>query len=111
MRLCAAHEALWRAERHQANARRTPAESAMCHRVGVATAELAAREQWLHGVDHGKTIRTAIDEGFRHAMPAIIDSNVSTILTAAVLYQFRLVAVEGRSERVDHLEQPVFAWR
>jgi len=31
--------------------------------------------------------------------------------TAAVLYQFRLVAVEGRSERVDHLEQPVFAWR
>jgi hypothetical protein len=31
--------------------------------------------------------------------------------TAAVLYQFRLVALEGRSERVDHLEQPVFAWR
>jgi 8-oxo-dGTP pyrophosphatase MutT (NUDIX family) len=31
--------------------------------------------------------------------------------TAAVLYQFRLVALEGRSERVDHLEQPVVAWR
>jgi len=31
--------------------------------------------------------------------------------TAAVLYQFRAVAYEGRSERVDHLEQPVFAWR
>lgn len=31
--------------------------------------------------------------------------------TAAVLYQFRLVAIEGRSERVDHLEQPTFAWR
>jgi 8-oxo-dGTP pyrophosphatase MutT (NUDIX family) len=32
--------------------------------------------------------------------------------TGAVLYQFRRVALEGRlGERVDHLEQPVFAWR
>jgi hypothetical protein len=61
VRLCAAREALWRAERHQAGARRTPAESAMCHRVGVATAELAAREQWLHWVDHGTTIRPEAD--------------------------------------------------
>ncbi len=31
--------------------------------------------------------------------------------TAAMLYQFREVALAGRSTRVDHLEQPVFAWR
>jgi 8-oxo-dGTP pyrophosphatase MutT (NUDIX family) len=31
--------------------------------------------------------------------------------TAAVLYQFREVALEARSTRVDHFEQPVFAWR
>jgi 8-oxo-dGTP pyrophosphatase MutT (NUDIX family) len=32
--------------------------------------------------------------------------------TGAVLYQFRQVALGGRiDERVDHLEQPVFAWR
>ncbi len=31
--------------------------------------------------------------------------------TAAVIYQFREVALEGRATRVDHLEQPVFAWR
>lgn len=31
--------------------------------------------------------------------------------TGAVLYQFRRVAIEGISERVAHLEQPVFAWR
>ena len=32
--------------------------------------------------------------------------------TGAVLLQFRRVAIEGNSgERVDHLEQPVFAWR
>ncbi len=31
--------------------------------------------------------------------------------TGAVLYQFRSVAYEGRSTRVDHYEQPVFAWK
>jgi 8-oxo-dGTP pyrophosphatase MutT (NUDIX family) len=31
--------------------------------------------------------------------------------TAAVLYQFRELALHGRTVRVDHLEQPVFAWR
>jgi 8-oxo-dGTP pyrophosphatase MutT (NUDIX family) len=31
--------------------------------------------------------------------------------TAAVLYQFREVALAGRQTRVDHFEQPVFAWR
>ena len=31
--------------------------------------------------------------------------------TAAVLYQFREVAFHGRSTRVAHFEQPVFAWR
>ena len=31
--------------------------------------------------------------------------------TAAVLYQFKEVALGGRDTRVDHFEQPVFAWR
>ena len=31
--------------------------------------------------------------------------------TAAVVYQMREVVVHGRSTRVDHLEQPVWAWR
>lgn len=31
--------------------------------------------------------------------------------TAAVLYQFREVALLARSTRVDHFEQPVFAWK
>jgi preprotein translocase subunit SecD len=43
----------------------------------------------------GKTVRTSLDEGFRHAMPAIIDSNVSTMLTAAVLYQYGTGPVKG----------------
>lgn len=31
--------------------------------------------------------------------------------TAAILYQLREVALQGRDTRVDHFEQPVFAWR
>ena len=31
--------------------------------------------------------------------------------TAAVIYQFREVALFGRDVRVEHLEQPVWAWR
>ena len=31
--------------------------------------------------------------------------------TAAVLYQMREVAIHGRTTRVAHFEQPVFAWR
>ena len=72
VRLCAAREALWRAERRRADARRTPAEAATCDRVGAATAELVAREQWLHWIDHGTTIRPAADGewGNTEATPA-----------------------------------------
>jgi hypothetical protein len=31
--------------------------------------------------------------------------------TAAILFQFREVALAGRHTRVAHYEQPVFAWR
>ena len=39
----------------------------------------------------------------------IVDTKVHAP-TAAVLYQFREVALYGRETRVDHLEQPVWAW-
>lgn len=31
--------------------------------------------------------------------------------TAAILYQLREVAIHGRATRVEHFEQPVFAWK
>ena len=43
----------------------------------------------------GKTVRLAVDEGFKHAMNAIIDSNVSTVLTALFLFQFGTGPVKG----------------
>ncbi|UCD25254.1 MAG: MMPL family transporter, partial [Gemmatimonadota bacterium] len=42
-----------------------------------------------------KTPRSAVDEGFQHAMPAIIDANVTTVITAAFLYQFGTGPVQG----------------
>ena len=69
--------------------------------------------------------RIACGELFRDGSPEIVaieesdrpiirlPLSVSTVNapTAAVLYQFREVALAGRATRVDHFEQPVFAWR
>jgi preprotein translocase subunit SecD len=64
--------------------------------VGIAVdANVLIFERIREELDHGKTVRAAIDEGFKHAMSAIIDSNVSTILTAAVLYQFGTGPIQG----------------
>jgi preprotein translocase subunit SecD len=64
--------------------------------IGMAVdANVLIFERIREELARGKTVRTAIDEGFRHAMPAIVDSNVSTILTAAVLYQYGTGPVKG----------------
>ncbi len=64
--------------------------------IGIAVdANVLIFERIREEMDHGKSIRTAIDEGFKHAMSAIIDSNVSTALTALVLYQYGTGPVKG----------------
>jgi preprotein translocase subunit SecD len=64
--------------------------------IGIAVdANVLIFERIREELARGKTVRTAIDEGFRHAMSAIIDSNVSTALTAMVLYQFGTGPVKG----------------
>jgi len=52
-----------------------------------------------------------IPESERLVIQLPIGTDLIHAPTAAVLYQFRAVAYEGKAERVDHLEQPVFAWR
>ena len=44
---------------------------------------------------HGKSLRIAVDDGFLHAMNAIVDSNVSTVLTALILYAVGTGPVQG----------------
>jgi preprotein translocase subunit SecD len=43
----------------------------------------------------GKSVRLAVDEGFKHAMSAIIDSNITTALTALILYTVGTGPVQG----------------
>jgi preprotein translocase subunit SecD len=46
-------------------------------------------------LDAGKTARTAVDQGFQHATSAIVDANITTLITAAILYQFGTGPVRG----------------
>ncbi len=64
--------------------------------IGIAVdANVLIFERIREELDHGKSLRTAIDEGFKHAMSAIVDSNVATALTALVLYQYGTGPVKG----------------
>jgi preprotein translocase subunit SecD len=64
--------------------------------IGIAVdANVLIFERIREEMVHGKSVRTSIDEGFRHAMSAIVDSNVSTALTAIVLYQYGTGPVKG----------------
>lgn len=42
-----------------------------------------------------KSVRLAVDAGFEHAMSAIVDSNLTTVLTAIFLFQFGTGPVRG----------------
>ncbi len=43
----------------------------------------------------GKGIRVAIDEGFKHSYSAILDGNITTLITAIVLYIFGSGPIQG----------------
>ena len=52
-----------------------------------------------------------IPESDRPVIQVPIGGDLIHAPTGAVLYQFRAVAYDGQDVRVDHYEQPVFAWR
>jgi preprotein translocase subunit SecD len=64
--------------------------------VGIAVdANVLIFERIREELDRGKTVRTSIEEGFKHALSAIVDTSLTTILTAAVLYQYGTGPVRG----------------
>ena len=64
--------------------------------IGIAVdANVLIFERIREELDLKKTVRLAVDEGFRNAMSAIVDSNVTTILTALFLFQFGTGPVQG----------------
>ena len=64
--------------------------------IGMAVdANFLIFERIREELDAGKSVRTAIEEGFTHAWSAIVDTHVTTALTAAILYQFGTGPVRG----------------
>jgi preprotein translocase subunit SecD len=64
--------------------------------IGMAVdANFLQFERIREELERGKTVRTSIDEGFKHSFSAIVDTHVTTALTAAVLYQYGTGPVKG----------------
>jgi hypothetical protein len=78
-----------------------PAEVAHAYRIG------------LHELCRTDSPRfVTIPESDRPVVQIPLSGDLIHAPTGAVLLQLRWVCVEGRiNERVDHLEQPVFAWK
>jgi len=73
-----------------------PGLAAFALSVGIAVdANVLIFERIREELAHNKTVRAAVDAGFQHAMPAIVDSNLSTVLTALFLFQFGTGPVKG----------------
>ena len=64
--------------------------------IGMAVdANVIIFERIREELRNGKTLRTAIADGFSHSYSAIIDANVTTILVAIVLAWFGLGPIKG----------------
>ncbi|MDH3366315.1 MAG: protein translocase subunit SecD [Gemmatimonadota bacterium] len=64
--------------------------------LGMAVdANVLIFERIREEVKQNKTPRLAVDAGFQNAMPAIIDANVTTVISAAFLFQFGTGPVKG----------------
>ncbi|MEX1259016.1 MAG: protein translocase subunit SecD [Gemmatimonadota bacterium] len=64
--------------------------------IGMAVdANVLIFERIREELDAGRAVRTAVDEGFGHALSAILDSNLTTLITALILYQVGTGPVRG----------------
>ena len=57
--------------------------------IGMAVdANIVIFERIKEEMRQGKTVRTAVEAGFSRAFRAILDSNITTLIAAAVLFRF-----------------------
>jgi len=64
--------------------------------LGMAVdANVLMYERIREEMNKGKTMRKAIDDGIGHALSAIIDSNVTTVITAGILIAFGTGPIKG----------------
>ena len=64
--------------------------------IGMAVdANVLIFERIREELANGRATRTAVDEGFQHALSAIVDANITTLITALILFQFGTGPVQG----------------
>jgi len=64
--------------------------------IGMAVdANVLIFERIREELDAGRAVRTAVDEGFGNALSAIVDANITTLITALILFQFGTGPVRG----------------
>ncbi len=64
--------------------------------IGMAVdANVLIFERTREELNSGKTVRASIDAGYAKALWSIIDANVTTLITAAVLFQFGTGPIKG----------------
>lgn len=64
--------------------------------IGMAVdANVLIFERIREELDQGRAVRAAVDEGFGNALSAIVDANLTTLITALILFQFGTGPVRG----------------
>lgn len=64
--------------------------------LGMAVdANVLIFERYKEELRNGKTLKNAIESGFQRAMVSILDSNITTLLTAFVLFWFGTGTIKG----------------
>ena len=64
--------------------------------IGMAVdANVLIFERIREELAEGRAVRTAVDEGFAHALSAIMDANITTLITALILFRFGTGPVRG----------------
>lgn len=64
--------------------------------IGMAVdANILIFERFKEEIYSGKNLELAINDGFHRAWPSIRDSNISTLITTAVLYYFTTSVIKG----------------
>ncbi|MCF7858963.1 MAG: protein translocase subunit SecD [Candidatus Cloacimonetes bacterium] len=73
-----------------------PGIAGMILTIGMAVdANVIIFERIREYLDAGKTVRSAVDSGFSRALVTILDANITTLITALVLYQFGTGPIKG----------------
>lgn len=73
-----------------------PGIAGMILTIGMAVdANVIIFERIRENLKVGKTVRTAVDGGFSRALVTILDANITTLITAIVLYQFGTGPIRG----------------